>query len=481
MVLACGLIVIVAAVGAVVRKVDVRLALLLASLLLGVISGQPAAVLQKFLVTFSDEKYVVPICTSMGFAHVLRHTRCDVHLVELLCTPLRRVRLLVIPGAVLVGFAVNIPIISQTSTAVAIGSVLIPLMFAAGISPITAGAALMLGASIGGELLNPGAPEYGTVVSEMSALPIAPISRATLVGHSLPLVLLHLTVTTAMFWWLSVRQEAAHRQSTLDAPETPLTLSPLSSASCEDNEAPFRIHYLKAAVPLVPLILLFLTSRAFNVIELPESWLVGTKELADLPDKAAIKKGSELFDSRLIGAAMLIGVACAALTMLSNRDDRKAALGTARAFFDGAGYAFAEIIAIIVAAACFAEGVKLIGVGEVIGSLIRAVPALLIPFAGLCPLALATVSGSGMAATQGTYGFFAAPSLAQNIDPAYIGSLVSLSAAAGRTMSPVAAVVLMSAKLTDTDPVDLVKRVAPPLFIGLVCALLFGALMAPRL
>jgi DcuC family C4-dicarboxylate transporter len=91
------------------------------------------------------------------------------------------------------------------------------------------------------------------------------------------------------------------------------------------------------------------------------------------------------------------------------------------------------------------------------------------------------VSGSGMAATQGTFGFFAAPALAQNIDPAYIGSIVSLAAAAGRTMSPVAAVMLMSAKLTNTDPVDLVKRVALPLLLGLLCTLIFGALMAPRL
>lgn len=479
MVLVSGLFVIVAAVYAVIRKVDVRLALLLASLVLGLLAGQPSAVLQKFLTTFSDEKYVVPICTAMGFAYVLRHTRCDAHLVELLCRPLRRVRMLVIPGAVLVGFVVNIPIISQTSTAVAIGSVLIPLMSAAGISAVTSGAALMLGASIGGELLNPGAPEYGTVVSELNALSAMPITRATLVGHSLPLVILHLTVATSVFWWLSVRQEARQRQSTLGAasPE----VSSLPTVSWEDNDASFRINAFKAIVPLVPLLLLFLTSRAFNVIELPESWLVGARELADLPDTAASKKASELFDSRLIGAAMLIGVVCAAATMLFNGADRKASLGTARAFFDGAGYAFAEIIAIIVAAACFAEGVKLIGIGDLIGALIRAVPALLVPAAGLCPWALATVSGSGMAATQGTFAFFAAPALAQNIDPAYIGSIVSLSAAAGRTMSPVAAVVLMAAKMTGTDPIDLVKRVAPPLLIGLLCTLLFGALMAPRL
>ncbi|MDF2441386.1 MAG: C4-dicarboxylate transporter, DcuC family [Abditibacteriota bacterium] len=193
MVPALGLQVIVAAVYGGTRKVDVRLALLLASLLLGTLSGQPAAVLQKFLTTFSDEKNVVAICTAIGFtyvrfayvrfAYVLRHSGCDAHLVELLCQPLRRVRTLVIPGAVLVGFAVDIPIISQTSTAVAIGSVLIALMSAAGISAMTSGAVLILGASISGELPNPGAPEYGAVIRELNAVTATTVTLHTRRSH----------------------------------------------------------------------------------------------------------------------------------------------------------------------------------------------------------------------------------------------------------------------------------------------------------
>jgi DcuC family C4-dicarboxylate transporter len=198
-VLVLGLVIVAVAVYAVTRGVDVRLALLLAAFGLGTLAGQPAIILQKFLATLSDEKYIVPICSSMGFAYVLRHTACDQHLVQLLCRPLRRVRALLIPGAVLVGFVVNIPIISQTSTAVAIGSVLLPLMFAAGLSPVTAGAALLLGSSVGGELLNPGAPEYGTVVKVLSEFSATPITRAEMVNPTFPLVLLHLPVATGVF------------------------------------------------------------------------------------------------------------------------------------------------------------------------------------------------------------------------------------------------------------------------------------------
>ena len=149
MTLTLGVLVIAAAIYAIWRGVDVRLALILAGLLLGSLAGQVAVVVRKFFSTFVAEEFLIPICTAMGFAYVLRQTGCDRHLVQVLTTPLRRVRLLLIPGAVVVAFVVNIPIISQTSAAVTVGAVLVPLMLAAGLSPATAGAALLLGASIG--------------------------------------------------------------------------------------------------------------------------------------------------------------------------------------------------------------------------------------------------------------------------------------------------------------------------------------------
>src|SRR3989442_161955 len=161
-----GLIVIAAAVYAIYRRLEVRLTLFLAALALGALAGDVPAILQKFLVTFTNEMFVVPICTAMGFAYVLRHTQCDQHLVHLLLRPLKHARGLLIPGTVAVGFLVNIAIVSQTSTAVTLGTVVIPLLLAARFSPVTIGAALLLGSSIGGELLNPGAPELRTIILE---------------------------------------------------------------------------------------------------------------------------------------------------------------------------------------------------------------------------------------------------------------------------------------------------------------------------
>lgn len=118
-----GLAIVAVTVYAVLRRVDVRLALMLAALALGALGGDVSTIIRTFLATLSNEQFLVPICTAMGFAHVLRLTRCDQHLVHLLVRPLQRVRAFLIPGAVLVAFLVNIPIISQTSTSVAVGPV----------------------------------------------------------------------------------------------------------------------------------------------------------------------------------------------------------------------------------------------------------------------------------------------------------------------------------------------------------------------
>src|SRR5439155_6570381 len=122
----------------------------------------------KFTETFVTAM-VAPICTAMGFAAVLGLTGCDRHLVLLLLAPIRRVRWLIIPGGILVAYLVNLAVPSQTSTAAALGPVLLPLMFAAGIVPEVAGAALILGASFGGDLLH-AAPQDVVALSGVTGI-----------------------------------------------------------------------------------------------------------------------------------------------------------------------------------------------------------------------------------------------------------------------------------------------------------------------
>jgi len=421
-------------------------------------AGDVARIVREFLLTFSNEKFVVPICSAMGFAYVLRHTACDRHLVLLLVKPLRVVRWLLAPGVVAVGFLVNIPIISQTSTAVCIGPVVVPLMRAAGYSMPTIGACLLLGASVGGELLNPGAPELLTVFTANPGNPRAtPQSQAA--NYLPPLVFTQLAVSMLVLWAMSAWWE---RKSPLgvggpDAPEED-KLSP----------SPDRINFLRALVPVVPLVLLFVAGPPLNLFEVPQRWVAPRPSEATSASVAGVPAALSMearkdpsYNSRLIGLAMLVGVAVAmAVTPRRARE-------CVKEFFLGAGYGFTHIVSLIVTANCFGKSIESAGLAQALGRIIADAPNLMQPLAAFVPLAFAAASGSGMASTQSLYGFFHAPALALEIDPVSVGALVSLGAAAGRTMSPVAAVTLMCAMLTQTNPFTLAKRVAVPLLVGI--------------
>lgn len=457
-----------AAVFAVLRGVDARLALLAAALAVGTVTGNVSPIVREFLGAFSNEKFVVPICTAMGFAYVLKHTGCERHLVLLLIEPLRYMRWLLVPGVVVVGFLANVPVISQTSTAICLGPVAIPLLRAAGYSMTTIGACLLLGVSVGGELLNPGAPEL-LAVFDKTGMPPTEQARRCLP----PLVFTQLAVSTAVFWLMSLGWERGERSSPAGgaAPvsELPIEAEPwqeagsrgeAETAAAEDEAAAppcelprERIQWLKAFVPLVPLALLFASGlpAPYNLFEIPDAWVALPKD----------GRRDPAYATRLIGLAMLVGTAVAMAAAPSKAKDG------VKQFFDGAGYGFARIVSLIVTANCFGVAIRDSGLAALLGQAIQAFPDLLSPLAAFVPLLFAAVSGSGMASTQSLYGFFHGPAVALGVDPTAVGALVGVGSAAGRTMSPVAAVVLMCASLTGTKPLDLVKRVAPPLLIGL--------------
>jgi DcuC family C4-dicarboxylate transporter len=127
-----------------------------------------------------------------------------------------------------------------------------------------------------------------------------------------------------------------------------------------------------------------------------------------------------------------------------------------------------------VAANCFGEGLKMMGLTRLLGDLVQAAPPLLLPLAFGLPMLFGLLSGSGMAATQAMFGLFVVPCRELGVDPLLVGALVSMGAAAGRTMSPVSAVMLMSGRLTETNPLDLFRRVAPPLLVGAVVVVLIA-------
>lgn len=430
---AVGILVIAIAIIAVLRGVDVRLVMLLAASALGGLAGDFPSIIHKFFSTLASEQYVVPICSAMGFAYVLRESGCDRHLVLLLIRPVRRIRILLIPAAVLVGFIVNIAVISQASTAVAVGTVLIPLMRSAGLSPPVIGSALLLGASVGGELLNPGAPELRSVAKQFGCdtRVIQPILA--------PILAVQLLVATACFWLLSRRE-------------------PCQEAEPINDEEPLRLF--RAIVPLLPLAFLLTAGPPFQLFHVPDRWLS--------PDDNAVSAAT-----RLIGVSMLLGCILSVVAVPSSLKT------VTKSFFEGAGYAMTSIVSIIATANCFGHGVKLLNLTGGIESLTANYPGSVWPMAGAASFAFAWVCGSGMATTESLYRFFVQSGWAIPANLA-VGAVVSIAAAAGRTASPAAAVVLLCGSLVGVRSAELLRRVSVPLIVATIASVAYAAWFGPR-
>ncbi|HEV3168017.1 MAG TPA: C4-dicarboxylate transporter DcuC [Isosphaeraceae bacterium] len=410
------------------RRADVRLVLMLAALPMFMVVGKLPEMFDGIATEMANKLTVVPICSALGFAFVLRMTECDQHLVQLLLLPLRRVRALLIPGGIAAAYVVNSAIVSQTGTAAVLGPILIPLLRAAGISPVTSGALLLLGSSMGGELFNPGAVEMRTLARLTHQPGTALVARMT------PLNLLACGAALVVFWILALRREQ----------KSPRPLKDDADASTETS-APFRINPIKAAVPLLPLALLFVASAFFEQA-LPHAFSGPARILA----------------------AMLIGVVAAGLTSLRHVGE----LSTA--FFEGAGYAYTHVISLIVAATVFADGIRETGLIRVLTLALAHWPPAVLLVAVALPWLLATVSGTGIAPAVAVMEFLIPEAARLGVDPIRLGTMTALGAHFGRTMSPVAAVVMMCSTLTETSPRELVPRVAPPLLVGGVVLFLAG-------
>jgi DcuC family C4-dicarboxylate transporter len=179
------------------------------------------------------------------------------------------------------------------------------------------------------------------------------------------------------------------------------------------------------------------------------SYLVGARE------------SPTLAGPRLVGAAMLVGMVLATLSSPRQAGE------CVKAFFDGTGYAYTHVISLIVAATTFGKAAEVVGIQRDLHALIDMAPSILIPLAVAVSLLFAWVCGSGIAASQSLFPFFIEPARKLDVDPVNLGALTSLASAGGRTMSPVAAVTLICSSLTQTQPMDLVRRVAIPIVVGM--------------
>ena len=350
-------------------------------------------------------------------------TECDQHLVRLLLRPLQRLRWLLIPGGIAAGYLVNTTIVSQTGTAAVLGPILIPLLRAGGVAPATAGAILLLGSSMGGELFNPGAVEMRKL--------------AELTGLSGPAVVARLEPAEPA----GLRRRPCCRSGSLAAiGRGQRSRSPPEPARRSSRPADRSIRR---------------STRSRRSCR--------SSRLSCSSPTRAWEPTRPCGRSR---ARPRSWPRCSIGIVLAGSTSPRLCGQLATAFFEGAGYAYTHVISLIVAASTFAEGIRHSGLIEMMVQVLVGWPKAALVVGTLAPWALAVVSGTGIAPAVSIMEFFVPVAASMGLDPVRLGTVAALGSHFGRTMSPAAAVVAMSARLAGVPASELIRRVTIPLLIG---------------
>lgn len=417
-----GGVVLAATVVLLVKRYDTRTVLIGSGMLLCLISLSPLSAFEAFSTRMTTGALIQSICSSMGFAFVMKFTRCDLHLVKLLTGSMKRLGIFLIPTAVLVTFFISIAIPSAAGVSAAVGATLIPLLIASRIHPAIAAGAIITGTI--GATLNPGVAHNAQ---------ISTIAERELIDF----VLYHLPLSAGIMviGAISLTLVALVRRETALTPEQMLAAQDgtQKAASPAPEESGLVVKPLWALAPFVPVILLLLSS--FQLL------------------------GETRFS---VPAAMILGALYALLITRSNPKD------ITSQFFNGMGSSYANILGIIIAAAVFIEGLKACGLMDSFIHLLIDKPDFARWGGTIGPFIMGIVTGTGDA-TAFAFNEAVTPSAVKfGLLPENLGAGVMYAACVGRNMSPLAGATIVCAGLACVNPMEVAKRTAPGMMLSVL-------------
>ena len=404
-----GFAIILITIYCLMKQYETRLVLFVSGVIMAIISGNLMVAFDAFSKSMKNANLIEPIIAAMGFAMVLQITKCDQHLIYLLAKSLKNLGPALVPGAVLATALVNTSITSAGGCSAAVGAILIPVLIGSGVHPAMAAAAVFAG-TYGSPMLNPGFGQIAIVADVAHSTPIDVISN-----HYHVVLILGLITAASLTIVAFIKGE--HRGYHSEA---------------LDNVEDFKINYIMALVPMLPLIILVLGSTGV------------------VP----------LFKKFAISHAMLIGCFAAFLATRKNPAE------ISKAFFKGAGDGFATVFGIITMALVFVSGVKSLGIIDWMIQEMINTPAIAKVSATVGPFLLGVISGSGEAASIAFNQSVTIHADTLGLNALNLGSLAAISGALGRTMSPIAGCAIICAGFAKVNPLELVKRTA----LGMIIA-----------
>ncbi|KYZ76169.1 C4-dicarboxylate ABC transporter [Anaerosporomusa subterranea] len=418
MLLLLGGIVVLITVYCLVKQYESRMVLFCAGVVLAFMAGDFMGPFKAFSHAMLETKLFESIVSVMGFAMVMKVTECDKHLINLLIKPLKKAGPLLIPATTLVTLFINTSITSSAGCSAAVGSILIPLLMAAGIHPAIAAAAIYAGTY--GAIFNPGYAQVAIVVNVAKSTPVAVVAN-----HFTALLTAGVIGAFSLLVVAYLRKE--NKGYELSAEKV-----------AEDVTGAFKVNLLRAFMPLLPIVIL--VTGSMNVIA--------------------------AFKPLQISHAMIIGVFCAFIVTRVNPAK------ISKEFWHGVGDSFGHVFGIIICALVFVGGMQSVGLIKALIDLMVANPSIAKISSAAGPFILGVMSGSGDAAAVAFNKAVTPEAVKFGLSAMDMGSMAAIGGALGRSMSPVAGGLIICAGLAGVSPMEVAKRNAPGMVLACVATLI---------
>lgn len=418
-----GILIVVITFVLIIKKYESRMVLFVAGVAMCLIGGLPNDIMKAFTKAMTHNSLVPAICTVMGFSYVMKLTGCDQHLVHSISGLLKKGKVILVPLSFLLTWWIGLALPSASGLSAAVGAILIPTLIAAGVHPAMAAATVLAGTW--GTAISPG-NAHNPFVADLAGTDMMTV----IIYETLASIIVSLVCAAVLTAYAVAFKEGANDERRI-AYEKEMA----DKMSAGEN---FNVNYLKALVPVIPLVLLILSSKQVGI----------------LPEMS-------------VALSMVLGVVIALVITWSN------AQKVCVQFFDGMGSAYGNVIGLIICATVFTSGLAAMGLISTLIELMDGSQSLAALSGTFGPFIIALISGSGDAASFAFNGAVTPYAEQFGMTIMGLGSLAQIAGAIGRAVSPVAGAAIICAGLAKVSPMEVSKRNFLPCVAAAIVLMIF--------
>lgn len=443
---AASLLAVAAVVYMLLKKLDIKVTLIgvgMVLIIVAMLMGKlPTTKFSEFMAPFNviiDQfKKTLPaagfiILILGGYTAYMSAIGANEVTVNTLTKPLKRINSawILVPIVFLLGNLLSLVIPSASNLAIILLATLYPVLRKSGMSTLTAAAVIATTATV---MPTPLGGDNVAIAAELGI----DVAKYVFQYHAIVSVPTLFVMAAVHYFW----QKFADKK---DIANGVVNVDDLDLKEVKEVEGGALFKTVYTLLPLLPIVIL-LGLYLYNIIP-------GTKDIAMSVELVSI-------------VSFIVAIVA---EMIRRRDPRKVLDGT-ESFFKGMGNAMG-IVALLVAAGVFVEGLKAVGIIAHLQEVMTTanVPGFTLPLILVILTAvIVLLSGSGTALFYAMVPLMAPLALAAGISAYAVTVPMGLAGNLLRAVSPVSAVIVIVAGTTKQSPFKIVKRTAVPMVAGVI-------------